>query len=127
MRLDGCEEPFGGPRLETLMQPLRSMKGESVNKALHALTLTTTLILAGFTAAGAEYAQQQPYTSNAAAYTSTCWLTCFSLATGRTNYKAFNVTQAECCSGAALSCPSGSAPAHPSWGEPAVTCPINEM
>jgi hypothetical protein len=123
MRLDGCEESLGSPRLEILMQQLRSMKGEYVNKALHALTLTAALILACFTA----YPQQQPHISNAAGFASTCWLTCFSLATGMTSYKAFNVTQAECCSGAALSCPPGSAPAHPSWGEPAVTCPINEM
>jgi hypothetical protein len=98
-----------------------------MNKALHALTLTTALTLACFAAAGAESLQQQTGTSNATAYTSTCWLTCFSLGTGVTRYKAFNVTKEACCSGAVLSCPPGSAPAHPSWGEPAETCPINNM
>jgi hypothetical protein len=89
-----------------------------VKKALHALTLTTALTLAGFAAAG---------TSSAAEYTSTCWLTCFSFGTGVTSYEAFNVTKADCCSGAALSCPPGSRPGYPAWGEPAELCPINTM
>jgi hypothetical protein len=44
-----------------------------------------------------------------------------------THYKAFNVTKDECCSGAALSCPPGSVSSHPSWGEPAEKCPVNDM
>lgn len=99
-----------------------------MKKAFHALTLTTALTLAGFMAAGAENLQQQSGTSSPATYTSTCWYTCFSFdGSGATNYTVFNVTEAECCSGAAVSCPPGSVPSHPAWGEPAQMCPINDM
>ena len=64
--------------------------------------------------------------ASAAAFTSTCWLTCFSLNPGGvTNYKVFNVTKAACCSGSALSCPPGSVSGQPAWGEPAALCPFN--
>lgn len=111
-----------------------------MKKAFHALALTTALTLAGFTVVEAENIRQQSGTSSAASYitpggctitplgcVSTCWVKCLSLQTGVTKYTIPNVTQDECCSGAVWSCPPGSAPAHPSWGEPAATCPINEM
>lgn len=99
-----------------------------MKKAFHALTLTTALTLAGFTAAGAESLLQPSDTSSPATYTSTCWYTCFSFdGSGATHYTVFNVTKAECCGGAAVSCPPGAVPSHPAWGEPAEMCPINEM
>jgi hypothetical protein len=107
------------------MQPLHSMKGESVKKVLYALSLTTALTLAGFPAAGAESPQQQSDTSGWE-YRSTCRVTCFSLETGATDYTIFNVTQDECCGGTAWSCPPDAQASHPVWGEPGKTCPVNE-
>jgi hypothetical protein len=92
-----------------------------VTKAFRALTLTAALTLAGFTATVGESLQQVD-ASSAVAFTSTCWLTCFSLnPPGVTKYKAFNVTKDACCSGLALSCPPGATP-NLSWGEPAQVC-----
>jgi len=91
-----------------------------VTKALRALTLTTVLTLAGFTATVGESLQQAD-TSSAVAFTSTCWLTCIGISSGVTKYKAFNVTKDACCSGSALSCPPGATP-NLSWGEPAQVC-----
>jgi hypothetical protein len=79
-----------------------------VTKTLRALTLIGTLILAA-------------NASRAVTFTSTCWATCFSLSSGVTHYKTFNVTQAACCGGSALPCPPG-ATANYSWGEPATVC-----
>lgn len=95
-----------------------------MKRAFHALTLAAALTLAGFTAASGEDLQlQEAGTSSAAAYTSTCWLTCFSLnPLGVMNYKTFNVTQDACCSGAVLSCPAGSTPTTLAWGEPMAIC-----
>jgi len=84
-----------------------------VKKIIRALTLTTALTLVGFTANAA----MDP--------TSTCWLTCFSLSSGVQYYKTFHVTQSDCCSGAALSCPPGSAPGSLAWGEPAQLCGLH--
>lgn len=82
-----------------------------MKRSLRALTLTSALTLAVFTAAHGESLQVG----------STCWLTCLSLGSGVTYYKAFNVTQSDCCSGVAMGCPSGGY-ANYSWGEPAEVC-----
>ena len=86
-----------------------------MKKILYALALTSLIAIGptGPIGANEESLQQDP--------TSTCWLTCFSLTSGVTYYKTFNVTQEACCSGSALSCPSGSRPSL-SWGEPAQAC-----
>jgi len=94
-----------------------------VTRTFRALTLTTALTLAGFTSTLGENLQQAG-SSRAVAFTSTCWATCFSLSSGVTKYKAFNVTKEACCSGSVLSCPSGATPSL-SWGEPAQVCPPN--
>ena len=95
-----------------------------MKKALYVLTLTLIFNLTGLIAARGESLQQAAI-SSALEPTSTCWLTCFSLNPGGvTSYKTFHVTQQACCSGAALSCPPGSVPSHPSWGEPAKLCPL---
>jgi hypothetical protein len=80
---------------------------------LRAITLTTAITLTGLAAASGWD------------ITSTCWLTCFNLSSGATQYKSFGVTQADCCSGAALSCPAGGTPSY-AWGEPANPCGLND-
>ena len=85
-----------------------------MKKVVRALTLTTAFTLVGFAANGA----MDP--------TSTCWLTCLSLESGVQYYKTFNVTQQDCCSGAALSCPPGSMPGSIAWGEPAQLCGLQD-
>jgi hypothetical protein len=82
-----------------------------VKKFSRALTLTSALTLAVFTAAHGQSLQVG----------STCWLTCISLSSGVTYYTAPNITKSDCCSGAAMSCPPG-AYANYSWGEPAEVC-----
>ena len=54
---------------------------------------------------------------------STCWITCMSSSSGSQTYKVFNVSQEDCCSGAAQSCPPGW-DAFYYWGEPIGFCPL---
>lgn len=92
-----------------------------MKKVFQAINLTAALALAGFTAAsGASH--QQTDTTSAAELTSTCWLACYSFTSGVTRYKVFHVTESACCSGAGFSCPPGTVPATPAWGEPAQIC-----
>lgn len=56
---------------------------------------------------------------------STCRATCSSFPIGAHTYTIHNVSQEDCCSGAALPCPSGW-DAWYSWGEPAAFCFRND-